>query len=453
MMDWVIAVDSNKEHLEQEAQILSDANMRVTSLHSGKELLDYVRKNEIPDLILLDLDAPEHDGFETMRLLKDMQPRDKEIPIIFLSSDESRKMEARGLRLGAVDFIKKPLVPETLLSRVQNAITTAKKMRSYQRHASIDTMTGVLNKAAAEAKIIDMCLEESGMLCVLDLDDFKLVNDFCGHDVGNQVLNLFSRHLKRNVRTNDVCGRIGGDEFIVFALNMKSEEDLRGFYRRISDSFVKEAADLFGSDMDIPIGLSIGGVLVPEQGRDYGALFRLADQALYAVKQNGKHGCILSYHTAGDFDHHQGVMDLETATSILEERNISPNAMWMGKEAFTSVYRYMVRYMERYHGTAYRVLFSVSIDKDKYSEMERHEVFSQFRSCLQKSLRNSDVMMDIGDYKLFLMLPEAHDYDISSVINRLMHQWNESKYSNMAEITYESGRVHLASDDEEKSAE
>ena len=113
-MDWVVVVDDDITNLKMAGRILSKNNMRVTALKSGTALLDYIKTNK-PDLILLDIKMPGLDGFETMkRLQQQMNPSEK-IPVIFLTADDSQDAETHGLALGAMDFIKKPFIPDVLV--------------------------------------------------------------------------------------------------------------------------------------------------------------------------------------------------------------------------------------------------------------------------------------------------------------------------------------------------
>ena len=130
-MDWVVVVDDDVMNLKMAGTILSKHNMRVTALKSGTALLDYVKTNR-PDLILLDIRMPEMDGFETMTLLKKVLPADESIPVIFLTADENQESETRGLELGAMDFIKKPFVPEVLVLRVRHTIELVRLQRNLE---------------------------------------------------------------------------------------------------------------------------------------------------------------------------------------------------------------------------------------------------------------------------------------------------------------------------------
>ena len=442
MVDWIIIVDDDAAILESAGSILTKAGKRVTSLHSGKELLEYVRENSFPDMILMAINMPGLNGFETLHILKKEMTPGKEVPVIFLTDDERQALEKDGQESGAMDFIQKPFDPEVLVNRVQRSLDIQNRLRDYAREAETDPLTGFLNKTAAEAKISDICQKDSGLFCALDLDAFKSINDIFGHDIGDRILIMFARVLSGNLEKYDaVYGRIGGDEFIAFVRNMSTEDDLIRFTKKLNADFVTEAQKIIGDHLPLPIGISVGAVAVPEYGRDYDKLFHLADQALYFVKQNGKHGCKLYSHAGTRVKDIHHYLDLETITAILEERNASPNAMWMGNEVFGSIYRYMVRYMDRYHSIAYRVLFTVRT-ADDISDIENTEIMVQFRKLMQNSLRNSDVMMECGENQLFLLLPEIQEYDIDPVISRLLRNWNNSEYASKAEVLFEAGQVH-----------
>lgn len=130
MADWVIVVDDDMSNLKMAGHILSKANMRVTALKSGQALLDYIRDNEQPDLILLDISMPGMDGFETLQKFKEMGGPKSETPVIFLTANEDEDSETKGLSLGAQDFIKKPFVPDVLVLRVRHIIELIRLQRN-----------------------------------------------------------------------------------------------------------------------------------------------------------------------------------------------------------------------------------------------------------------------------------------------------------------------------------
>ena len=121
-MDWVIVVDDDLTNLKMAGHILSRHGMRVSALKSGQALLDYVAANGAPDLILLDIKMPGMDGFETLKKLREQEAGKAETPVIFLTADESEESERTGLTLGAMDFMKKPFIPDVLALRVRHII-------------------------------------------------------------------------------------------------------------------------------------------------------------------------------------------------------------------------------------------------------------------------------------------------------------------------------------------
>ena len=136
--DWVVVVDDDVTNLRMAGMILSRQHMRVTALKSGRALLDYVRDNR-PDLILLDVRMPEMAGLETLRRLRQETSSGQEIPVIFLTADENSESETKGLELGAMDFIKKPFVPEVLTLRVRHIIELVRLQRNLTDEVEIKT--------------------------------------------------------------------------------------------------------------------------------------------------------------------------------------------------------------------------------------------------------------------------------------------------------------------------
>ncbi len=157
MADWVIVVDDDITNLKMAGHILSRSNMRVTALKSGQSLLDYVEANGKPDLILLDIKMPGMDGFETLIALRELEGCES-IPVIFLTADDNEESETKGLSLGAMDFIKKPFVPDVLTLRVRHIIDLNHLQRqlSHEVHKKTQENSKLfLHVVEALAKAID----------------------------------------------------------------------------------------------------------------------------------------------------------------------------------------------------------------------------------------------------------------------------------------------------------
>ena len=449
MADWVVVVDDDVTNLKASGLILGHAGMRVTALASGKALLECVKKKGAPSLILLDINMPEMDGFETLRKYRELEKEKEipEVPVIFLTADDDSASESRGFDMGVSDYIRKPINPDILVRRVENIVKTHGQMLQYEESARIDKLTGFLNKAAAEERISELCGSESGCLCIVDLDYFKLVNDLYGHDAGDQVLSAFARIMKDSLKYRGTFGRFGGDEFLIFCHDLTREAEIRLYTETINARIPEEAQRILGEQVEIPLGVSIGAVFVPENGTVFEELFRLCDKMLYAVKKDGKHGYRLySPFTVGeDAKEKGGEINLETLTQILEERGTPRNAMWIGREAFGDIYRYMIRYMKRYKGTAYKLLVTVEFPGEKgdpaLSAEERDSVMERVRILLQQSLRSSDIMMQIGDDHFFLLLPGINPFSLNGVLERINTGWEKEKEAEHIRLNMEAESI------------
>ena len=146
MSDWITVVDDDVSNLKMASHILSSENLRVSCLKSGEELLEFLNTNR-PDLILLDVHMPGMDGFETLSRI-DKNEAISNIPVIFLTADEDADTETKGLTLGAMDFIKKPFVPEVLLLRVRHTIDLIRLQTDLS--SEVEKKTDQLQKQTAQ---------------------------------------------------------------------------------------------------------------------------------------------------------------------------------------------------------------------------------------------------------------------------------------------------------------
>lgn len=136
-----------------------------------------------------------------------------------------------------------------------------------------------------------------------------------------------------------------------------------------------------------------------------------------------------------------GTTELGAVVSFLEKQDIPTDKVWMGREVLTNTYRYMLRYMERYHGTAFQVLFTVEPSQEDLPAEARARIMDAFREKLQDLLRGSDILIEIGENRFFLLLPEAHDYDMDRIISRIMEIWHSSEEGREATVFCETSEI------------
>lgn len=181
-----------------------------------------------------------------------------------------------------------------------------------------DEMTGLLSKRTITdyiKKVIETSSRKNGYLCVLDVDNFKTVNDSFGHMFGDEVLITVADIIKEAVGERGVAGRIGGDEMIIFLEDVADRVDLKSILRTIRSN-VEWAYK--GRRDDLHLSCSMGAASWPGDADNYNDLFKLADKMLYRAKEGGKNRYII--YTADI--HKDALSDAAASISAAEVRNV-----------------------------------------------------------------------------------------------------------------------------------
>ncbi|MBD3878198.1 MAG: diguanylate cyclase [Quinella sp. 1Q5] len=408
-MSKILVVDDEEMMLMMARHILS-SKYEVVTATTGVEAIE-IFKEEQPDMVLSDLMMPEIDGYELHRILQEQSG--VTIPMMFMSANEGDESETKSFEVGAADYIHKPFKPDVLLRRVGNILDNLDKLHKLEVAASIDTLTGLLNKATAQKEIAE-CLKTSlGALLMIDLDSFKLVNDIYGHAMGDKILIRFAELIRKIIRENDLAGRMGGDEFIAFLQGVNNEKILHYKAVFLNEQILIVAKKLMGSNMQIPLGVSVGAVFVTDEGKDFLSLYKKADGALYDVKQHGKHG--LAIFGARDHSKNLSVEGLSQLRMILEERNKKSGAYVVDFETFKKIYQLMVRMVDNYKKGVMIMQFTIPTDNEK----------EEFADVLVRSLRCSDCVSQSGR-KFFVLLMEATESESDIVRDRIFSRCRKS---------------------------
>ena len=168
---------------------------------------------------------------------------------------------------------------------------TSMKQKKMREIASRDGLTQLYNKAGTEQRIKEWLHSDrskaGAVLMMMDVDYFKQINDTYGHAVGDRVLYKVGHLLKSSFRENDIVGRIGGDEFLIFMEGITSEEfavrrmeNLQQYFRELPIEELEEHT----------LTCSMGAAFMPKDGTTFGELYKHADEALYTTKRNGRDG-------------------------------------------------------------------------------------------------------------------------------------------------------------------
>lgn len=286
----VLVVDDSATNIQVLAGILKHDYL-VKVANSGQRCLDILTAGPLPDLLLLDIDMPDMDGYEVCRRVK-ADPDMSKIPIIFVTGMDSDDNEEYGLTLGAVDYITKPIRPAIVQARVKTQVMLKKQSDKLTFLAFHDQLTSVYNRyfmlEVAGQKVARTLRDGHSLsLLMLDIDHFKQVNDQHGHLVGDQVLVAMAQKLMEFNRKDDLVARFGGEEFIV----------LLDFCDK--DSAVKKAEILRQSIEDLmPAGLKVTvsiGIAELRSGKEsFNDMLKRADSALYQAKEQGRNRVVVA---------------------------------------------------------------------------------------------------------------------------------------------------------------
>ena len=434
MAEYIYVVDDDPMNLIVVDYALGKQGKSVFKYRSGAELLSALRQR-IPDLILLDIKMPEMDGFETFEKVKEFERRAGigEIPVIFLTAEDDNESENRSFKMGISDYIRKPIDPEILVRRIENVLDNQETIRYFKDEASRDKLTGLYNKFYLNEKIDKLLSEKPGYFMVIDLDSFKLVNDLYGHEMGDKVLTAFSKLLSENFTRDSLVARIGGDEFVAFATNIESEDELKDICSSINFGILHDAKNMMGENMGIPLGVSVGAVKTNANGEIFKDIFSCADKALYKVKNHGKHGCCI-YREEEENPGSGEYADLHTINTLYSERNIPDSALLLDKDSFLYVYRFVYRYLVRYQKDACKVLFTL---RPKEHTRDYYEsLCDDFCMFAKNHLRKSDLIVPYQTGQIFIFLTEANDETVKVVVNNILSSWKREK-GDVLEISHE----------------
>jgi len=245
-----------------------------------------------PDVILLDVNMPQIDGFKVCRNLQE-NPTTRDIPIVFLTADKNPNNLAKALDAGASDYISKPFNAIELEARVRVALRTKHLIDLLQEKARIDALTGLHNRAQMDDALVAATSAfhrtgQSFALVMIDLDHFKNINDTYGHAAGDEVLKKLATTFAANLRGPDILGRMGGEEFAVVLPECVIDAAEQAAERLRQILAKGEVPSAQGA---ITFTISIG-VVGRTDGEDLTTALDRADKAMYAAKQGGRNRVI-----------------------------------------------------------------------------------------------------------------------------------------------------------------
>lgn len=286
----------------------------VCSLHSSCRSAYQKLQEELFDLILVEQLLPDFSGLEFIQQLKSEDKYSK-TPVIMVTREEDPSLILEAFRVGCTDFMRKPLEFHELDARIKNALEGRARLQEQQRsfselkqRAERDPLTGLLNRQTLfefSSKEISKAqrVGHSLSLLLIDIDDFKTINDTFGHIAGDQLLKEFASVLSGSTREYDIVGRYGGDEFVILLPSTNHQQAARVAEKIIQAVNQKEFA-FRGQQMTTSPSIGVATYdHLPEKHNYSGrtgltAMIECADNALYEAKKSGKNQLALGRYTS-----------------------------------------------------------------------------------------------------------------------------------------------------------
>ncbi len=240
---------------------------------------------------------PQRDGIELLLEIR-RAPLDNSVAIIMLSNSEEPALALECVRAGAQDFLLKsevtgPRLERAILHSRARFVLEQKLHNSFQKAkvlAEQDSLTGLANRYSFEealsASITQKPRDNAKLaLTLLDLDNFKFINDTHGHDVGDELLKQVAKRVSNCLRGNEVFARLGGDEFAIILSNLHTIDNATRVTKRILSSL---EVPFIISGIDIKMSASIGIAIYPDNSVEAIELLKFADIAMYRAKKLGR---------------------------------------------------------------------------------------------------------------------------------------------------------------------
>lgn len=281
----ILAVDDDPMLLKVVERFLQPWGIELRTLEDPRRFWETLEAT-VPDLLILDVQMPYISGIDLCQVVRNDNTWN-ELPILFLSADQDAKTIHRLYQAGADDYIAKPVTEPELVTRIFNRLERIQLLRAI---AETDPLTGVANRTQSTKELhrylrLANTYQQPMCVVVLDVDNFRKINEKMGHETGDRVLHRLGMILRQKFRSDDVVARWGGEEFVIGMYGMNQKDGMR----RLSEILEKLQAEVFvvGGYPPLQIAFSGGIAEYPSHGKDLQSLYRAAARALAQAKSAG----------------------------------------------------------------------------------------------------------------------------------------------------------------------
>lgn len=316
----------------------------------------------------------------------------------------------------------------------------AKKVEEQKQQIAMamrDPLTGLRNREGIAEQINALLKKDTrGTFFIMDMDNFKCVNDTYGHVEGDRVLIRFSSALCKAIGPENITARLGGDEFIVFSpgLHHRSliEEKAAHIIRRIERELVTPGRL-------VRVTVSMGIALSPVDGVTFETLYTNADKALYYVKNDGKN----AFRFYGEMNDSKMKnctprASIEEITSRLREKKMEGSFV-VEYGNFEKIYRFLERNIARENREVQCVLFTIDEPEDEaFDSIALQRQMEHLEHAITSSLRKGDVTTNYSSSQMLALLMDVNQDNSKVVINRILQKYRQEVGEDAMKIIYES---------------
>lgn len=323
----------------------------------------------------------------------------------------------------------------------ESSALLSKVMTEYaadiQQKAVTDPLTGLYTRNYAEARIAKLLGEaHPGSLMMIDMDNFKAINDTYGHIAGDKTLKILADALKANTCDEDVVCRLGGDEFIVFLTGMNDRQEVSEKAQAILDMLAENLEKLkLGQKPSVSIGIAI----FPNDGKNFETLYNNADKSLYYVKRNGKNSFTFYSDEKPKNRVHDTGMDLNYIRTMLEGRMNEPEGgvFKVEYQDFQRIYKYISRGVKRNNQQVQTLLFTLTMDENEAQNLDLEEPMKTLELAVASSLRMVDVGTRYSSIQYIVILLDTDIDNGRMVADRVIKQFYKMYGGRGVAITYD----------------
>lgn len=327
---------------------------------------------------------------------------------------------------------------KSLELQLQEMAKTVEQQQEMIAMARRDPLTGLRNRDGVSEQV-NALLEEAneGTFFIMDMDNFKSVNDTYGHIEGDRVLVRFSGALKKAVDGNDIVARLGGDEFVVFSPGYMDKYEVKAKAQRIVRQIERA---LVAPGRLLRVTVSMGIARAPHDGVTYEALYGNADKALYAMKSDGKNGFRFfeDIEEAGSrvANSTRSQISLTEITTRLREKKMEGSFV-VEYSNFEKIYRFMERNLIREKRDVQCVLFTIDEDMEE-DDIALQRQMEHLQHAVTTSLRKGDVTTNYSSSQVLALLMDANKENAEMVVNRILAKYRMESGEDAMKITYDA---------------